>query len=51
MTRIEHKTFRAGWTRLILALAATLLAPAVNADVAGVVATADATLEPLEQHD
>ena len=37
MTRIEHKTFRAGWLRLIFALAATLLAPAVNADVAGVV--------------
>ena len=35
MTRFEHKTFRAGWTRLILAAITTLLAAAANAAVTG----------------
>ena len=35
MTRIEHTTFRAGWTRLIFAAVATLLTAAANAAVVG----------------
>ena len=35
MTRIEHKTFRARWTRLIFTAVATLLAAAANAAVTG----------------